>query len=356
VYKVYSGFISNTVATQGPGAAKTSLIMNMRAVKRETLRLLETFIEKTEDPQTVCVQFIPPLLEAVLGDYKTNIPDARDPEVLSLMVVLTNKMKSIITPDIPRILEAVFECTLGMITKNFEDYPEHRINFFRFIRAVNSYCFAAFFSISPDHFKLVIDCIVWAFKHTERTISETGLNILLEMLHNVSTDENVANAFYQRYYLSLLTDVLFVLTDSFHKSGFKLQAAILMFMIQTVDSNAIRIPLFDPATADPSMNNQRFVKEFIYSKWMAFPNLKSQQVEAFVLGLFTYKDRQAFKNHIRDFLVLLKEFSSSDNAELYLEEQEAAAAASREAEAKKNLAIPGMVKPSERADEFDMAD
>jgi len=266
-------------------------------------------------------------------------------------------MKNIITPEIPSILEAVFECTLGMITKNFEDYPEHRINFFRFIRSVNAHCFAAFFSISADHFKLVIDCIVWAFKHTERNISETGLNILHEMLHNVSTDENVANAFYQRYFLSLLQDVFFVLTDSFHKSGFKLQASILLFMLQTVDSGLIKVALYDAATVtDPTINNQRFVKEFIY-KLVSFPNLKPPQVEAFVLGLFTHKDRQAFKLHLRDFLVQLKEFSSTDNAELFLEEQEAAANVAREAEKQKNLSIPGMVKPSDRTDDlFDMAD
>lgn len=29
-------------------------------------------------------------------------------------------------PEVPRVFEAVFECTLGMITKNFEDYPDHR--------------------------------------------------------------------------------------------------------------------------------------------------------------------------------------------------------------------------------------
>ena len=52
-----------------------------------------------------------------------------------------------------------------------------------------------------------------------RNISETGLNILLELLHNISADENVSNAFYQKYFLSLLQDIFFVLTDSFHKSG-----------------------------------------------------------------------------------------------------------------------------------------
>ena len=32
--------------------------------------------------------------------------------------------------------------------------------------------------------KLVMDSIIWAFRHTERNIAETGLNLLLEMLKN----------------------------------------------------------------------------------------------------------------------------------------------------------------------------
>ena len=37
--------------------------------------------------------FIPPLLDAVLGDYQSSIPDARDPEVLSTMSVIVSKLK-----------------------------------------------------------------------------------------------------------------------------------------------------------------------------------------------------------------------------------------------------------------------
>lgn len=81
VYKVYSEYISNSVAKNGPGIARTSLLLSMRTVKKESLRLFETFVEKTEEPQTVYRNYVPPLLEAVLLDYKANIPDARDPEV-----------------------------------------------------------------------------------------------------------------------------------------------------------------------------------------------------------------------------------------------------------------------------------
>lgn len=46
------------------------------------------------------------------------------------------------TDKIPPILGAVFECTLAMITKNFEDYPVHRQYFFELIRAINHHCFS----------------------------------------------------------------------------------------------------------------------------------------------------------------------------------------------------------------------
>ena len=46
------------------------------------------------------------------------------------MATVVNKLESHITKDIPPIFDAVFECTLEMINKNFEEYPEHRINFF----------------------------------------------------------------------------------------------------------------------------------------------------------------------------------------------------------------------------------
>lgn len=138
-----------------------------------------------------------------------------------------------------------------MITKNFEDYPEHRLKFFSLLRAIGTHCFQALIHLSsqvgfwyrflppflcyflalfyfsksgctckslPSHIftsianipysyvlqlicycpfilfiviclpsqqlKLVMDSINWAFRHTERNIAETGLNLLLEMMKN----------------------------------------------------------------------------------------------------------------------------------------------------------------------------
>ena len=155
--------------------------------------------------------FIPHLLEAVLSDYsRCTVPSAREPEVLSVMGVVVNKLKNFITPQIPKIFDAVFECTLEMINKDFEEHPEHRTNFFTLLQAVNAHCFPAFLSIPPQQFKLVLDSIIWAFKHTMRNVADTGLNILYQLLQNVSGHPEAAQSFYQTYY----TDILQVHNDT----------------------------------------------------------------------------------------------------------------------------------------------
>lgn len=65
-----------------------------RSVKRETLKLIETFLDKAEDQPHIGKQFVPPMMESVLGDYARNVPDARESEVLSLFATIINKYDS----------------------------------------------------------------------------------------------------------------------------------------------------------------------------------------------------------------------------------------------------------------------
>jgi hypothetical protein len=88
----------------------------------------------------VLENFIPPLLDAVLIDYqRTSVPSAREPEVLSAMGTIVNKLGGHITSEVPKIFDAVFECTLEMINKDFEEYPEHRTNFFLLLQVTREY-------------------------------------------------------------------------------------------------------------------------------------------------------------------------------------------------------------------------
>ena len=73
-----------------------------------------------------------------------------------------------------------------VLFQDFEEFPEHRTNFFLMLQSVNHHCFASFLSIPAPQFKLVLDSIIWAFKHTMRNVADTGLNILKQLLQ-VST-------------------------------------------------------------------------------------------------------------------------------------------------------------------------
>ena len=94
-----------------------------------------------------------------------------------------------------------------------QDYPEHRLQFFALLRAITNSCGGTLFAMSPQQLKLVIDSIVWAFRHTERNVADTGLNLLLEMLAIFDKSE-VATQFYQTYFLHLTRELFAVMTGT----------------------------------------------------------------------------------------------------------------------------------------------
>ncbi|AAF26113.1 putative exportin1 (XPO1) protein [Arabidopsis thaliana] len=352
VYRMYSELVSSSIANGGPYASRTSLVKLLRSVKREILKLIETFLDKAENQPHIGKQFVPPMMDQVLGDYARNVPDARESEVLSLFATIINKYKVVMRDEVPLIFEAVFQCTLEMITKNFEDYPEHRLKFFSLLRAIATFCFRALIQLSSEQLKLVMDSVIWAFRHTERNIAETGLNLLLEMLKNFQKSD-FCNKFYQTYFLQIEQEVFAVLTDTFHKPGFKLHVLVLQHLFSLVESGSLAEPLWDAATVPhPYSNNVAFVLEYTTKLLSSsFPNMTTTEVTQFVNGLYESRnDVGRFKDNIRDFLIQSKEFSAQDNKDLYAEE----AAAQMERERQRMLSIPGLIAPSEIQD--DMAD
>ena len=60
-----------------------------------------------------------------------------------------------------------------------------------------------------------------------------------------------------------MQDIFYVLTDTDHKSGFKLQSLLLARMFQLVETGQITVPLFDPSTVpDPNISNSVFLREY----------------------------------------------------------------------------------------------
>lgn len=99
----------------------------------------------------------------------------------------------------------------------------------------------------------------------------------LEVINNFAgADPAISNSFFQAYFTSIVQDIFFVLTDTDHKSGFKLQSLLLARMFQLVDTNTIRTPLFNPVDASPDLTNALYLRQFCENLLKtAFPHVQA---------------------------------------------------------------------------------
>lgn len=283
MYNATSTLISESVAREGEIATKMPKVRGLRTIKKEILKLVETYVEKAEDLAAVRAQMVPPLLDSVLVDYNRNVPGARDAEVLRAMTAVISKLSALMEDQVPIIMENVFECTLEMINKDFSEFPEHRVEFFNLLRAINLHCFPALLKLDNRQFKFVIDSCLWASKHDNRDVEAAGLNMCLELINNIAekTDVTTSNAFFNQFFIPILQDVFFVLTDQDHKAGFKTQSMLLMRMFYFVlpaDNTVAKIqgPIYQDGQATAGTSNRDFLGNFVGSLLQtAFTNLQA---------------------------------------------------------------------------------
>ena len=150
IYKVTSENINQAIRMNGPTVVKQRLIKSMMVVKEDTLVLLGIYFSKANNIQQILEQFLTPLFTFVLVDYRDGHSEARESEVLNLLAILINKVETRILPRIPEIFDLTFEHTLHMIDKNFEDFPDHRKNFYVLLQSVTNVCFPGKTNVEPS--------------------------------------------------------------------------------------------------------------------------------------------------------------------------------------------------------------
>ena len=156
----------------------------------------------------------------------------RESEVLSMFAMIVNKLKDGMVQYVPKIFASTFECTLNMIKGNYVDYPEHRLQFFSLLAAITNNCFSCLRTMLPAQQSLLIDSIVWAFRHTERNVADTGLSLLNDLLMRYVQERDLLGQFLQQHYCRLLQEIFAVMTDTMHKPGFRLQVCRLLSKCQ----------------------------------------------------------------------------------------------------------------------------
>ena len=84
-------------------ATKMPKVRGLRTIKKEILKLIESYVQKADDHEMVNTNIVPPLLEAILVDYNRNVPDARDAEVLNVITTIITKLNVRWTPQRSRL-------------------------------------------------------------------------------------------------------------------------------------------------------------------------------------------------------------------------------------------------------------
>lgn len=354
LYRAVSSMISAQVANDGLIATKTPKVRGLRTIKKEVLKLVEIYIAQAKDLNVVVNVLVEPLMDAVLQDYLHNVPDARDAEVLNCMTTLVHKAGHMIVDQVVWILQSVFECTLNMINKDFTEYPEHRVEFYKLLQEINSRAPVALLQFPPPAFKLFMDAICWAFKHNNREVEVNGLQIALDLVRNIEKTGPTpfANAFYENFYFVLISETFYVLTDSDHKSAFSKQSLLLMKLISLVEDNKITVTIYKQGEAPEGTSNQLYLANYLANMLSnAFPHLSQEQITGFISALVKqYQDSAKFAGTLRDFLVQIKEYGGDPTDYLFVEDKEKALEEQTRVEKERAAKVGGLLKPSELDD------
>lgn len=183
---------------------------------------------------------------------------------------------------------------------------------------------------------------MWALKHTLRSISELGLEILQLMLTKFQTcNPQAAQTFYQIYYLEIMQQIFAVVAECSHTSGLTAHSQILANLFLIAERGWIKVPLA-PEVKDPEQN-LLFVKQFMSNLLKTtFQHLQEHQVTVIIEGFVTLdQDIAGFKEHLRDFLVQIREATGNDVTDLYLEDREQMLKRAAEEKRKLQMSVPG---------------
>ena len=123
---------------------------------------------------------------------------------------------------------------------------------------------------------------MWAIKHYQIQLADIGLDTMNELLSNVVQNQEIANTFFENFYMLILQDTFFVLTDSLHKSGFYKQALIIMKLVAVVENQ-----IFGGTLSSNFSSNKEYVIEYLSDTLVQlFPNTNKMQIQTFVLNMF----------------------------------------------------------------------
>ena len=337
LYAAYSQFLASELNSRGKVIVSHAYFKSARAVRREILSLLQTYVSVCQVPSILVEHFVPNITQVVIRDFISSAEEIREAEVISLTTECTSKLKDQLMTYGEMLLGPFMDTILSMIARDFHTYPEHRSNFFDYVKALSLHCFQALLQLPVERFRIMLDSILWAARHHHPGMAETGLLTMTALLENLQKT-GLAGTFYQHFYLYILGEVFAMMTDGVHLANFKHHCHILRHLFLLVEENVLSLSLQE------GTGNKEFVLNHLAQLFSVnFTNMNRVQVEGILLGMFNKcREKELFKQVMRDFLISCKEVAN-DNEALYAEERQSEIEQAREIERQRRLQVPGLM-------------
>lgn len=316
IYSVYSDLLGEALRAI-PGESTAS--RKFRSVRKEIMSLLKTFVSHWDNHAMKFIEQYSDIFSFVVNQYTREDNHLKENEALGFLGESINHLKRDLVPVISVLLPPLIINVLPLISMDFVANVDTRVQFFKLLQAIANNCFEVFLLLPADTFKTVIDCVLWAIKHQLQNHYDIGLETLSCILNNVVSSPEYYNQFFKFYFEPVINELIFVLTDDFHKNGFHKISNCLYYFIGVL--SIITTPIFP--TGNESVNtpeevakfNQLQAYEMIYKKMTAgFPNLKDSDHAALIQKLFgsaTVSEKD-FRQHLRDYLIMLNVQTNSE--------------------------------------------
>jgi exportin-1 len=337
IYSLSSIFVGNQVMQSGINAIHNSIVIAARSIRKEIINLLRTYVRVCVSNEILTQHFLPSIFEVIITGFVSSPADLRESEVIGLVTEFVLKLKSEMMAQLVTLLGPFMDSILEMIVKDFHTFPEHRTQFFEFLKAVTAHSFEALLQLPQERLKIALDSVLWAAKHHHSAHAEAGLETLLQMITNVEQSGWMLARFYEQFYTYILTEVLVIMTDGAHLANFKHQSIIVQHLFMAVETG-----LFGGGE-NPAAYKGQLIGHLTQLLSQSFTNMKSIQIEGLLIAMFNNcTDKDAFKTVVRDFLVNTKEIAA-DNEALYAEERQRELEIAKAKAEEMRKQVPGLV-------------
>ncbi|KAK8866823.1 hypothetical protein M9Y10_009791 [Tritrichomonas musculus] len=332
MYGSCCGTCTNMIAQGGDAMSQAEVFRICLQIKSTIIQILIKFTSTTNNIPVIKNTILPPITMKILEEYANSNPYCRIPELLTLMEIIISKVgDQTVSGFMNQIMMQLFKPSVDLICSEFDSFMQFRIPLTDFMSSVVKYAFNSYASLPADAITMMEKTIEWGCQHPNFDICKKNIQLLLDLFTATekSTEQSFKNQFYASFYMSAVDTIFVVMTDTIHKFAFAEQAKLLrkLFSMQV------------------EQRNPEMITELLYNK---FQNRQPQFFSLVIQYLFSHVNSQTeFNDHLRDFLVEVKQVSSED-PDFFVEERNKEKLKNQ----KINEEIPGMTGPAEINDDL----